>query len=341
MQSLTAAAVFIRAYASRVDSLRGAVDLMQRQLAYSLRDDGVPYNAVFGRAKTVESVRGKLLKKKYKNPSRDMTDQLGLRVVLAHAKDVDHAVSSISKRFSVLRTKSVDKRTALALREFGYRSVHLVCELPKAVVSGANLVSGAPRVCEIQVRSLLEHCWAEIEHGVVYKAGADLPKELKRQFASLAGALEVVEGGFDRLLEETGRLVDIERAAMLSPGFSSRPLDVPRLVALLEAYYPNGRSLRHAEGGVASIPRSLVSRFVDAMTLCGVASTLDLANAICDVKFRKCVRRFASAEVVGPNEVSHSAMCLLLIGQSLHPLLDVYFAEEADSASLRYALAGG
>jgi hypothetical protein len=50
---------------------------------------------------------------------------------------------------------------------------------------------------EIQVRSLLEHAWAEIEHEIVYKSGITQPDAVRRRFAALAGSLELFDSEFE------------------------------------------------------------------------------------------------------------------------------------------------
>ena len=56
--------------------------------------------------------------------------------------------------------------------------------------------------CEIQVRTILQHAWAEIEHNIVYKTTDEIPFELQRKFASLAGLLEVADREFEMLRRE-------------------------------------------------------------------------------------------------------------------------------------------
>ena len=44
---------------------------------------------------------------------------------------------------------------------------------------------------EIQVRSALQHVWAQIEHGIGYKGEVSLPPPISRRFARLAALLEI------------------------------------------------------------------------------------------------------------------------------------------------------
>ncbi|MDC4901868.1 hypothetical protein NQ997_18845, partial [Acinetobacter baumannii] len=55
---------------------------------------------------------------------------------------------------------------------------------------------------EIQVRTALEHAWAEIEHDRGYKLGGKLPSHLSRRFSLLSGLLESADLEFNRLTVE-------------------------------------------------------------------------------------------------------------------------------------------
>lgn len=56
--------------------------------------------------------------------------------------------------------------------------------------------------CEVQVRTLLQHAWAEIEHDRNYKFAGVLPNEIKRRFYLVAGVLELMDCEFDKLSKD-------------------------------------------------------------------------------------------------------------------------------------------
>jgi putative GTP pyrophosphokinase len=52
---------------------------------------------------------------------------------------------------------------------------------------------------EVQIRTILEHCWAEIEHDRNYKFSGVLPEDMKRRFSLLAATLELADNEFNNI----------------------------------------------------------------------------------------------------------------------------------------------
>jgi hypothetical protein len=55
---------------------------------------------------------------------------------------------------------------------------------------------------EIQVRSILQHAWAEIEHDLGYKTKNAIPLQIRRRFSRLAGLLELADDEFVHIRNE-------------------------------------------------------------------------------------------------------------------------------------------
>jgi hypothetical protein len=128
-----------------------------------------------------------------------VTDLLGVRVITYFEDDVDRVVARIEREFDVDPTRSEDKRKLLDPDRFGYASVHQICRLPAAKLALPEFANFAGFTLEIQIRSILQHAWAEMEHDLGYKAIIGVPGPLRRRFSVLAGLLELADQEFMRL----------------------------------------------------------------------------------------------------------------------------------------------
>jgi ppGpp synthetase/RelA/SpoT-type nucleotidyltranferase len=175
---------------------RDLVELLERRC----RELGV-LALVTSRAKSLVSFAEKIIRpgKHYADPLGEVTDLCGVRVIVHTLRDVVRVGEAIKaeKSFHVVAQHSEDKRDRL-LRDdrFGYLSVHYVVARP-----------GSPGElrAEIQVRTVLQHAWADVEHELCYKNRFRLPVELRREFGRLAAILEDADEDFQRLQNEMDR----------------------------------------------------------------------------------------------------------------------------------------
>ena len=153
--------------------------------------------AVEHRVKTEESLLGKLERKSDKYRFlEDLTDILGIRVICFFGDDVDRVGKVIEELFVVDWENSVDKRALIKANSFGYLSLHYICSLPEGRGYPTELCG---RKFEIQVRTTLQHTWACIEHDMGYKGEFGIPRVAVRQFARIAGLLELADDEFVRV----------------------------------------------------------------------------------------------------------------------------------------------
>ncbi|MCH8066367.1 MAG: hypothetical protein IIC90_11175, partial [Chloroflexi bacterium] len=154
-------------------------------------------HSVTCRPKDIDRLREKLAggDRKYSNLS-DVTDLIGLRVITYFGEDVDDVASVIEAEFKIDAANSMDKRQALDPDRFGYLSLHYVCNLNEGRAALPEYASLTNLPFEIQVRSILQHAWAEIEHDLGYKTKEAIPVQSQRRFARLAGLLELADDEF-------------------------------------------------------------------------------------------------------------------------------------------------
>ncbi|PKF73302.1 hypothetical protein CW360_00010 [Pseudomonas fluvialis] len=154
------------------------------------------------RAKTLESFKEKIGRKRYQDPKAEMLDLAGVRVVTFIDSDVDRAKAALADTFGIKTAHSGDKLVDLGADRFGYRSVHLVCDLGSSRTALPEFSLYKDMVFEVQIRTALQHAWAEIEHDRSYKFKGELRSSMKRRFHLVAGLLELADREFDSLSKE-------------------------------------------------------------------------------------------------------------------------------------------
>lgn len=166
-------------------------------LSELLTEAGIQFHSIVARAKEADSLYAKLSRKPYQYRSlRDVQDLAGIRIVTYFHDDVRAVAQILEDEFTIDREQSIDKSTLLDSNEFGYLSIHYVVELSEKRLALGEYRRFAEKEAEIQVRSILQHAWAEIEHDLGYKNPNAVPPEIKRSFSRVAGLLEIADAEF-------------------------------------------------------------------------------------------------------------------------------------------------
>lgn len=156
----------------------------------------IKIHSVTSRVKERKSLEKKINNKDKYNDIGEITDVIGLRVITHFSDEVDKVASLIEQEFSIDKKNTIDKRSSLEPDKFGYLSLHYVISLSNERLKLFEYKSYEGVKAEIQIRSILQHTWAEIEHDIGYKSSVEVPKVIKRQFSRLAGLLELADQEF-------------------------------------------------------------------------------------------------------------------------------------------------
>lgn len=178
-------------------------EILLKKIWQVLSDAGIIVAAVEGRVKTEASLAGKLELKGSKYASLDdVTDILGLRVITFYTDDVDKIASVLERFLEIDWENSIDQRKLHKLNSFGYNSLHYICRLPEAMYSEKDCPAVNRVRFEIQMRTALQHAWANMYHDTGYKSGVEIPETYLRNLNRLAGMLELADEQFSRIRTE-------------------------------------------------------------------------------------------------------------------------------------------
>jgi len=171
---------------------------MQGLLPQLLDRESIPYSQIEGRTKTVPSFVAKLKRKneKYAHPLREVTDLVGLRVVLFYLDDVERVGDVIRKRFEVDPTHSGDRSAILDPDRFGYLAVHHVVQLTAERCKMPEWAEYRGIYAEIQVRTVLQHAWGAISRKLAYANVREAPSDLQRSLNRLSALFELADDEF-------------------------------------------------------------------------------------------------------------------------------------------------
>ncbi|MDZ4991912.1 hypothetical protein GNF80_02860 [Clostridium perfringens] len=184
-------------YDDNVPLFNNLIKKAQLIIEESIKEEGITINSITGRAKEKKSFCDKALKDKYTDPVNQIKDVAGLRIITYINSDVERISKLIEKEFDIDKSNSVDKGELLGTNKVGYRSVHYVVKLKDDRIKLTEYKHFENLYFEIQIRTLLQHAWSEIEHDKNYKFSGVLPQEIQREFALLAGTLELIDMHFE------------------------------------------------------------------------------------------------------------------------------------------------
>lgn len=124
-----------------------------------------------------------------------LTDMMGIRIICTFLEDIQIVLEQIKTLFDVFEIEV--KGAEQSFKEFGYESVHVLVKIPESCMPEAlpdSLVLPKELVCEIQIRTILQDAWAEVEHELIYKTEFtpfDMP--LRRKLASMNASLSLAD----------------------------------------------------------------------------------------------------------------------------------------------------
>ncbi|WP_448070607.1 DUF429 domain-containing protein [Georgenia yuyongxinii] len=195
----------VQAYAAQRPELERTTAQYVTLITGLLDDAGINYHAVTGRTKSVASFAGKAARTvdgrpAFSDPLREITDQIGLRIVTYVLSDVQAVVELLADQLVVLGDRDMGLETAQEGR-FGYASRHVLVALDDGRSGEPELAHLRDRTASVQVRTVLQHAWAEFEHDIRYKGSIPekVAPDLDRRFTLAAGLLDLADREFSTI----------------------------------------------------------------------------------------------------------------------------------------------
>jgi putative GTP pyrophosphokinase len=185
---------FDRYLPARLDLVKGLREQVEKAVV------ALPSNVtVRGRVKSFYSYYKKYLrylKAGIGGTPPKIPDIVGIRVICPFLEDLEHAEEALRAAFDVLEVEH--KGEGESFNKFGYHSIHILVKVPDTLREGLNLPED--EAAEIQVRTILQEAWAEVEHELVYKAEfTPYDNTMKRKLAAVNASLSLADIIFEEV----------------------------------------------------------------------------------------------------------------------------------------------
>ena len=286
------------------DSKRYIYERIQRIVVKELHqyvdDFKTIVNSIEARIKERNSLIGKLELKGYKYQTlADITDIFGARIVTFYMDEVDKYATKIESTFNIDWENTIDKRK-MHIDQFGYMSLHYICRIPESLYSDPECPELNQVRFEIQIRSILQHTWAAIQHDIGYKSDLEIPREYLRALNRLAGLLELADESFYQI---RSKIEDYRRRVkqVVNKGkFEDIELNGDSFSAYIENGGFSELNKKIATIGNMEIEEISLDRFLPVFKALGfkmLKEVDDFAKEYFDLAYKFAVRQFAGKDI--------------------------------------------
>lgn len=158
------------------------------------------------RLKDINSLLAKAFIRK-KRKYEEITDKIGIRFVVlleSHVMELKKIIEN-SPDWHYSKDRELDDWRRNDPRIFDYKSLHYIVYSKKTFDYNDEILINKDTPCEIQVRTLLQHAYAEMSHDKIYKSiTKDIPADVKRLMAKSMALMETT----DELLSKADETID-------------------------------------------------------------------------------------------------------------------------------------
>lgn len=175
-------------YSAAIQEVKTKLQILDEE--FQSRYDHNPIHHMESRLKSPRSVVEKLRRRNEEVSSdsarRNLTDIAGIRVVCCYIEDVYRIAELLLHQDDVTLIRKSDY--IKNPKENGYRSLHLVIQIPVYLASRTERVP-----VEVQLRTEGMDFWASLEHQMRYKSSRPVSADLQRQLRECAEQLAEID----------------------------------------------------------------------------------------------------------------------------------------------------
>ena len=228
-------------------------------------------------------------------PFETITDIIGMRIVVPFLEDLERVEQLMINHFEIIETEY--KSRELTIREFGYDSIHLQILLSDDVMAKSKAHDRMK--VEVQLRTILQDAWAEVEHELIYKTSIDKVEDtIRRKMIAVNATLSLGDTIFQEIRDyQRKRYKDIqERHKKLMDKVST----IPEKMEKLRIHPETEKAVAHEP--VANVQPVPEEKKADTAAKYGLNELLiEAMNAHLENRLNDAVDLYTQLIVVSPN----------------------------------------
>jgi len=162
---------------------------------YRLKHDHNPIHHMQARLKSINSIIEKIQRKGWPMEVESIykiTDFAGIRVICNYIDDIYTVENSLIRQDDIKLIRRTDY--IKEPKESGYRSLHLVVEVP---IFLSDRTYNMP--VEIQIRTIAMDTWASLEHELKYKRKDNMPEYIAEELKRCARSMAEIDATMERI----------------------------------------------------------------------------------------------------------------------------------------------
>lgn len=192
--------VLQQVYEAGIKEIRTKLEILDDE--FKIKHDHNPIHHMEYRLKSLDSIVNKLKKRNLEvsleSMVENLTDIAGVRVICNYVSDVYRIAELLVKQSDI---KLIQKKDYIKHpKENGYRSLHLVVEVPIFLAERVQ-----PIAVEIQIRTIAMDFWASLEHHLRYKSDSEVPDGVRDELIECAKTISHLDYKMQGIHEELNK----------------------------------------------------------------------------------------------------------------------------------------
>lgn len=168
-------------YQAAIHEVQTKLEILDNE--FQMKHSRNPIHHMQSRMKSIQSMMEKLRRRNERvsvaSAVENLTDIAGIRVVCYYIEDIYTIANLLTGQddIKILKWRDYIQEP----KENGYRSLHIVVEVPVFLAEGK-----IPVPVEVQIRTIAMDFWASLEHSLRYKAAESVPPEISDELLQAA-----------------------------------------------------------------------------------------------------------------------------------------------------------